>query len=266
MKGFLSNSFETDSIRIGMIVPSSNVTMEKEVPRILHRRELTFPEKFSFHSSRVSMKRVDPESLLAMNQHADRAALELADASVDVMLYACLVAIMVQRPGAHREIEKQLENTIRNANAFVPVITSAGALVNTLLEINAGKIALIAPYMPPLTAKVCQYLENEGVEVVSAQSLSVADNCAVGRLNPANLLDLLDNIPPSAEAIVLSACVQMPSLDMIAEAERITGLPVVTAAAATVYQALKTLGLKPGIQRFGSLLKGAVIIESSLAA
>jgi len=52
MKGFLSNSFETDSIRIGMIVPSSNVTMEKEVPRILHRRELTFPEKFSFHSSR----------------------------------------------------------------------------------------------------------------------------------------------------------------------------------------------------------------------
>lgn len=266
MKGFLSSSFDTDRIRIGMIVPSSNVTMEKEVPRILQRRELAFPEKFSFHSSRVSMKRVDPESLLAMNQHADRAAVELADASVDVMLYACLVAIMIQGPGAHRTIEAQIENTVRQAEASVPVITSAGALVNTLLEINAGKIALIAPYMPPLTAKVCQYLENEGVEVISSQSLSVADNCAVGRLNPANLLALLENVPQHAEAIVLSACVQMPSLDMIAEAERITGLPVITAAAATVYQTLKTLGLKPGIQRFGSLLEGSVIIQSSLAA
>lgn len=246
----------TDPIRIGMIVPSSNVTMEKEVPTLFKAREAVLPERFSFHSSRVRMKRVDPQELLAMNAQADRAALELADASIDVALYACLVAIMVEGPGAHRRSEIRLTQTLQEAGIIAPVLTSAGALVETLQEINAGRIALMAPYMPALTDKVCAYLQYEGLEVVSAQSLSVADNAAVGRLNPEHLLHLLENIPHSIDTIVLSACVQMPSLTVLAEAERRMGIRVVTAASATVFQALKKLGLPPGIQQYGALLNG----------
>ncbi|MBK8565879.1 MAG: Asp/Glu racemase [Saprospiraceae bacterium] len=250
-------------IRIGMIVPSSNVTMEKEVPRMLRRRESAFVEKFSFHGSRVRMKHVDPESLFAMNTQAERAILELADASVDAVLYACLVAIMVEGPGAHRRIEAKLEQTLQAEGRPAPVVTSAGALVDTLHDLDAGRIALLAPYLPALTNKVCRYLSDEGIEVVSAQSLSVADNEAVGKLDPDNLLRLLDNIPGNVNAIVLSACVQMPSLGMIAEAERLTGIRVVTAASATVFQTLKKLGLPPAIEGFGSLLQGVGLFELS---
>lgn len=247
-----------DPIRIGMIVPSSNVTMEKEVPCLFKAREATMPERFSFHSSRVRMKRVDPQELLAMNAQADRAALELADASIDIALYACLVAIMVEGPGAHRRSEARLTATLREAGIAAPVLTSAGALVDTLQELNAGRIGLIAPYMPVLTDKVVDYLKNEGLDVVSALSLSVADNTAVGRLNPENLLQLLENIPHSVDTIVLSACVQMPSLSVLAEAEQRTGIRVITAASATVYQALKRLSLEPGIAQYGSLLNGSI--------
>jgi maleate isomerase len=250
-----------DPIRIGMIVPSSNVTMEKEVPLLFKTREAALPETFSFHSSRVRMKRVSPEELLAMNAQADRAAVELADASIDIALYACLVAIMAEGPGAHRRSEARIKRTLEETGNTAPVITSAGALVDTLQDLNAGRVGLIAPYMPALTGKVCHYLEEEGIEVVSAQSLSVADNEAVGRLNPANLLDLLDNIPHDVDAIVLSACVQMPSLSVLAEAEKQTGIRIVTAASATVFQTLKRLGLEPGIRGYGSLLKGFAIKE-----
>lgn len=246
----------TDPIRIGMIVPSSNVTMEQEVPCLFKARESSLPERFSFHSSRVRMKRVDPQELLAMNAQADRAALELADASIDIALYACLVAIMVEGPGAHRRSEARLKKTLLEVGIAAPVLTSAGALVDTLQELNAGRIGLIAPYMPALTDKVCAYLQQEGLDVVSAQSLSVADNAAVGRLNPEHLLQLLDNIPHSIDTIVLSACVQMPSLPVLAEAERRTGIRVITAASATVFQALKKLGLHPGIHQYGALLNG----------
>ena len=44
-----------------MIVPSSNTTMETEVPALLRRREAVAPERFTFHSSRMVMKRVSPE-------------------------------------------------------------------------------------------------------------------------------------------------------------------------------------------------------------
>jgi len=77
--------------RIGLIVPSSNVTVETEIPRILAR---VSSSQFSFHSSRMRMHAVTPEQLLAMNAQRERCVLEIGDANVDTLLYACLVAIM----------------------------------------------------------------------------------------------------------------------------------------------------------------------------
>ena len=88
-------------IKIGQIVPSSNLTMEREIPAMLRAREMVLPERFSFHSSRMRMKRVTKEELASMDKDSDRCALELSDARVDVMGYACLVAIMAQGKGYH---------------------------------------------------------------------------------------------------------------------------------------------------------------------
>lgn len=42
--------------RIGQIVPSSNTTMETEIPAMLNARQAIRPERFTFHSSRMRMK------------------------------------------------------------------------------------------------------------------------------------------------------------------------------------------------------------------
>ena len=47
--------------RIGQIVPSSNTTMETEIPAMLRARETVEPERFTFHSSRMRMKKVTKE-------------------------------------------------------------------------------------------------------------------------------------------------------------------------------------------------------------
>ena len=49
--------------RIGQIVPSSNVTMETEIPAIFRAREGVMPERFTFHSSRMRMKKVTKEEM-----------------------------------------------------------------------------------------------------------------------------------------------------------------------------------------------------------
>ena len=71
-----------------------------------------------------------------------------------------------------------------------------------------------SPRTPPLTAKVVEYLAGAGIDVVAAVSLDLTDNCAVGRLDPRNPLVLIERLDLSqAEAlVVVSACVQMPSL------------------------------------------------------
>src|SRR3989449_10839775 len=94
--------------RIGQIVPSSNTTMETEIPAMLHARARIRPERFTFHSSRMRMHKVTREELAAMNREGLRCANELADARVDVMSTACLVAIMAMGAGYHRETEAEL--------------------------------------------------------------------------------------------------------------------------------------------------------------
>ncbi|MDM5334210.1 hypothetical protein QUF56_13315 [Ureibacillus composti] len=67
--------------RVGLIVPSSNTTMETEIPSMLQARQLHYPnESFTFHSARMRMMHVNPEELKKMDVDSDRCAVELSDA------------------------------------------------------------------------------------------------------------------------------------------------------------------------------------------
>ncbi len=57
--------------------------------------------------------------------------------------------------------------------------------------------------------------------------------------------------------MIVSACVQMPSLPVIAAVERELELPVLSAATATVFELLGKLDLEPRVSDAGSLLAGA---------
>lgn len=85
--------------------------------------------------------------------------------------------------------------------------------------------------MKELTARVVDYIEDAGIEVVDALSLEVPDNLAVARLDLGR-----------ADALVLSACVQMPSLASIQPVEDEAGLPVLSAATSTAFRILAELG------------------------
>ncbi len=246
--------------RIGMIVPSSNLTMETELPRMLRDREQELPEeRFTFHSSRMRMKHVTPEELARMNAQTERASLELADARPDVVASACLVAIMAQGPGYHCHAEGQIAGVLQGEGLDVPVVSSAGALVRALEAMGANRIALVSPDMKPLTRLVADYIEDAGVEVCDALSLEVSDNLAVARLDPAGLHEHWRRVDVGdADALVLSACVQMPSLPAIQPVEDAAGLPVLSAATATVFTILSELGLEPRVPDAGRLLSGEV--------
>ena len=249
----------TKNFRIGQIVPSSNTTMETEVPAMLQAHSSLRPEdRFTFHSSRMRMKKVQKEELAAMDAESDRCALELSDARVDVLGYACLVAIMAMGRGYHRVSQKRLTERTAENGASAPVITSAGALVDALHVMGAKKIALVAPYMVPLTELVMDYIAAEGFEIVDWRALEIPDNLEVGRHDPARLPGIVAGMNVAdADVIVLSACVQMPSLPAVSQVEAETGKPVLTASIATTYAILKALGLDPVVPGAGALLSGA---------
>lgn len=243
--------------RIGQIVPSSNTTMETEIPAVLRAREAVEPERFTFHSSRMRMQKVTQEELVKMDRDSDRCALELADARVDVLGYACLVAIMSMGRGYHRVSEQRLHERTIEAGGPAPVVTSAGALVDGLKALGAKKVSILAPYMKPLTKLVIDYIEAEGIEVVDSISLEIPDNLEVGRQDPLAPAEITKRLNTrGVDAVVASACVQMPSLASIQLIEDRVGLPVVSSSISTTFMMLKRLGLRPYSPGFGSLLSG----------
>ena len=243
--------------RIGQIVPSSNTTMETEVPSMLRARETVLPGRFTFHSSRMRMHKVTKEELEAMNREGLRCAAELADARVDVMSTACLVAIMAMGLGYHRQAQRELTEVARANHCSAPVMTSAGALVEGLQIMGAKKIALLAPYMCSLTDLVVRYIENEGIEVLDAVSFEIADNLDVGRRDPALLVEDVKGLKTAnADVVVLSACVQMQSLPSIQLVEDRIGIPVTSTAICTTRRMLDHLDLEATVPNAGALLSG----------
>ncbi|MEU8827425.1 aspartate/glutamate racemase family protein [Streptomyces sp. NPDC048636] len=245
---------------IGLIVPSSNLTMETELPRMLRARESVAPEdRFVFHTSRMRMRHVTPEQLREMNAQTERAALELADARPDVVASACLVALMAQGPGHHEVAEAEIAAVLDGQGAKAPVVSSAGALLSGIAALGARRVAIVTPYMKELTCLVTGCIEAAGIEVVDALSLEVPDNLAVARLDPADLREHWKRLRlDGAEALVLSACVQMPSLEAIQAVEDESGLPVLSAATATTFRVLESLGLPTVVPGAGRLLSGTV--------
>lgn len=243
--------------RIGQIVPSSNVTMETEIPAIFRARESILPERFTFHSSRMRMKKVTKEELEAMDAMSLKCAQELSDAHVDVMGYACLVALMSMGRGYHCISETNLHcETVENGFP-TPIVTSAGALITGLKALGAKRVALITPYMRPLTDMVVDYIEHQGFEVAGSIALEIPDNLEVAAQDPMNLLEIYKRLDLSGvDVLVASCCVQMPSLEAIDLIEKEVGIPVTSAAVCTTYEMMKKLGIEAKAPIGGRLLSG----------
>ncbi|KZF03101.1 MULTISPECIES: maleate cis-trans isomerase family protein [unclassified Rhodococcus (in: high G+C Gram-positive bacteria)] len=246
--------------RVGLVVPSSNVTVETEMPALLARHRHA---RFSFHSSRMRMQAVSPEQLRAMNAQRERCILELGDAGIDAVLYACLVALMVAGPGEHQRVEGLVAEQLATGGSDAAVRSSAGALVEGLRALDAKNIVLVTPYMRPLAEKVVDYIEAEGIRVLDWRALEVSDNAEVGCIPGERVMDAARSLDlTGADALVISACVQMPSLPLVQAAEDEFGIPVLSAATAGAYSLLRALDLPVDLPDAGSLLRADAVVTS----
>jgi maleate isomerase len=174
-----------------------------------------------------------------MDGESDGCALELSDAHVDVMGYACLVAIMSIGLGYHRVSQERLEGI-------------------GLKVMRAKKIVILTPYIKPLTKLIVDYIANEGYDVLDYVALEIPHNLDVAGHDQNELHGIVQGMEiANADVLVLSDCVQMPSLAVVPKVEALTGKPVVTASIATAYALLRALNLEPIVPGAGALLSGA---------
>lgn len=239
--------------RVGLIVPSSNTTVEAEIPALLRAQD--GPDTFTFHSSRMRTTQLTSADSMAIAAMSERCALELTDAQCDTLVYTCLVAVLGSG-GEYLGAQRRMTAAAAARAGLAPVVSTAGALIAALRVLGARRTAVISPYVEPVAQLLERFLLENGIEVADHINLALADSYTVGQVDPHDLaahacrMDLT-----GVDAMVLSACVQMPSLAVVQSVEDELRLPVVTATTATARAILLALGLSPRVTGAGQLLR-----------
>lgn len=230
--------------RIGLLVPSSNTTVEPEFYRAL-------PREVTLHTARLFLTQISPDSILKMVEDMETQAKLLASADVDVIVLGATAPSFLKGLGYDRELIAKL-----TAATGKPATTTTTALVEALNRLGAKKVVLASAYTDNVNTIARQFLEASDVRVLDAQGLSLVDNLVVGRLSADTAYDLAMKVDrPDADAIVLS-CTNWASMDAIERIEKATGKPVVSTTQVSIWAALRMIGWTEPVEGYGRLLRG----------
>lgn len=229
--------------RIGLLVPSSNTTVEPEFYRAL-------PPGVTLHVARLFLTQISPDAILGIVQDLETQSRGLASADVDVIVLGATAPSFLKGLGYDRELIARIE-----AATGKRATTTSTALIAALQHIGASRVVLGAAYDDRVNAIAQAFLEANGIEVLAAQGLGMVDNLAVGRLGSDSAYELARRIDrPDAEAIVL-ACTNWKTMDAIGRLERELGKPVISTTQASLWAALRIIGRIEGVTGYGRLLR-----------
>ena len=229
--------------RIGLLVPSSNTTVEPEFYRAL-------PREVTLHTARLYLTQIAPDAILKMVEDLETQSRLLASADVDVIVLAATAPSFLKGLGYDRQIIDKIV-----AATTKPATTTSTALIEALGHLGAKRVALGSAYDEKVNGIAASFIEASGVRIVNVGGLGLVDNLVVGRLAPETALELGRKVDhPDADAIVL-ACTNWQTMDALERLEAAVGKPVVSTTQASIWAALRTLGWRRPVAGFGRLLR-----------
>ena len=236
--------------RIGFLVPPGNPTVEPEMTELA-------PDGVSLHFTRMS---ADGPAGTHTGQE-ERNLSQVASIPACVKLLAMVsprVIVMAHTAtsytlGQKREAELVAQMEAASGARF---ITAFGSVLAAFAHFGARRVAYATPYSADMTALGKRHLETCGIEVVSSGHLTDVRNIYEESSERAySIARQVDR--PDADVIFLSG-VGMPTLDALKPLEEDTGKPVISAASAMMWYALRTAGVCCRIEGYGRLLEGDV--------
>ncbi len=229
--------------RIGLIIPSSNTTMESEFSKFT-------PEGFSIHASRLPLKKVTEKELIIMSEEVERCSKLLAQAGVDVIVYGCTSGSLIKGRGYDQELENKI-----SGETGLPAVSTAGAVMEALQTEGFKKIAVATPYIDEINRKEEEFLLENGIEVSEIKGLGLADNIKIGRCEATVAYRLGKEViksNPQADALFIS-CTNFRTFGVINTLAQDIEKPVITSNLATLKSTLRKVGLSDALANLNNI-------------
>jgi maleate isomerase len=235
------------SARVGIIVPSSNTSVEIELPQAL-------PAGVSVHAARLpQVTDVRLSSVHEMAAEIETQARLLATASVDLILVAATVPTLVHGLDWDRKLITSIER-----DTGIRTTTATTEMVASLKAVGARRLVLGTPFIAEMNQPIVRFLGASGFEVLADYGMGIADNLAIGRLPAQSAVEVARKIDNADADAILFVCTNWAILSAISEVERRHGKPVIGVTQACLRGVLSILGHSPGAGS-GRFLKRAEI-------
>ena len=229
--------------RFGLLTPSSNTVQEPEFSAAL-------PPTVSLHTARVAYRDITP-------QEQDRCVLELesesrklADAEVDVIVFAATAPTLAKGKGYDRELIKRMEDASGR-----PATTAATAFVDALTRLGVERIAIGAPWSKTMDKPMVDFMQASGFEVVHSEVVGFVAAIELGRVGPEKAYELgLRTDRAEADAIIMPGG-NWHSMSVVERLERELGKPVLANNAVSLWAGLRLLKRHDSIAGYGRLLR-----------
>jgi maleate isomerase len=230
--------------RMGLIVPSLNVTIEPEFNAIA-------PPDISIHVTRLKLERGDAESLEKMAKKTEEACDLLASANVDVVVYACTTGSLVKGLDWESDLVKRMKTRIK-----AEVTTTARAVVDSLKEMKLGAISIGTPYTKELNRIEKEFIESNGIKVVKIKGLGCVSGEDLHKYDPKRTMELASSVDSINSDGIFLSCTDLKTVTVIEQLEKKLKKPVISSNTATLWKALRVMKYKNAkIMKCGTLLR-----------
>jgi len=208
--------------RIGLIVPSSNTTLEPEMRALC-------PHGVEVYATRIAFTPDEP-GLRGMRGEVRRAAQELTSEGIsDLILFGCTVGSMIGGKGYDEALCAEIAE-----ETGTPAVATTTAVIAAIRSLGVSRIAVATPYTRRINEIEASALRSYGVEVVTIASCheDVPDdrfrNRMIGELAEEQVYELGRSVDrEEAEAIFLS-CTNLRTLGILRCLEHDLGKPVLS--------------------------------------
>jgi maleate isomerase len=219
--------------RVGVVVPSSNTTVEADFAQAL-------PAGVSVHTARMFLAETTAEAERRMiYDHVPTAVTDLATLRPHVVAFACTSAGAVL--GAEGEAAL-IDNIARETGA--PVVSTNQA-VGKAIERHGGKrVAVLTPYVDELNRAIRAGLERRGLSVVHIAGLGMTDNFAISNVTPGEILAFAEReLDGLAYDLLFVSCTNFRAVEARPLLMQRFGVPVVTSNQATIDATFEAVGI-----------------------
>lgn len=237
------------SRRLGVLVPPSNVSVEREFGAFA-------PADVGIHYNRLSKPLLAPDgayasdSLLSMLQSVERAAGDLALCHPEAILFACTSASFL---GASAQGDDLTERIARCSG--VRAATTSRAVVAAAKALGIRTCFMLTPYPDPINRVEAEFLCSHGVTVASWDTFNCAnteETLSITTEEVAARVLKSRTALKSCDGVFIS-CTNLLTMECITQLEDELGVPVISSNQATLWAGLRLLGLDACCPKAGSL-------------